>query len=62
MKEWRCPKCKVNISGGFQVRSPAKDASDSCELLHTQDNVLCHACGYNKLGQEAAVDILEAKA
>ena len=54
---WRCPKCGItaNEEGtGFYIESVVDGASDECELLHMDDECLCHTCGYQAYGKTVA--------
>ena len=51
---WRCPKCGTTEDGAFTIYDPSEAAHTDCERLHSDDFLVCEACGWEGLGRVAA--------
>jgi len=57
--EWKCPEC--GETEHFYTETPDPEASDDCELLHSNDIIHCVQCGNSWTGTEIADIILLQK-
>ena len=52
-EEWRCPKCGDDI----YIEDIPIDAGDDCDLLHTEDWIVCRKCDMAMTGKQFAAKI-----
>ena len=61
-KDWKCPKCGVgSASGEGLLIEDSVDDAMRCTLLHDEDYLLCHACGYETSGKAFSAKVAKQK-